>query len=203
MAQAPARPIDVYETYERSIKGKKMPESDWDYKVIPETAASLKAEMGIQFGSEFIPTDKAQIDALFQAGLQMLVRCGVYNADTGRIVKVTEAEVREGIKKAPKKLVLGDKRDAVEMLPRKGNSPRKPIIQGGPTGAPVSEEMFIPLIQSYAQEATVDTIVNGVMATIEGKPATTNTPWEIKATLAELRAIREACNRAGRPHMGI
>ena len=58
-------------------------------------------------------------------------------------------------------------------------------------------------MQSYAQEATVDTLVNGVMATIEGHPATTNTPWEIKATLAELRAVKEARVRANRPYMAI
>jgi methylamine--corrinoid protein Co-methyltransferase len=41
------------------------------------------------------------------------------------------------------------------------------------------------------------------MATIEGHSATTNTPWEIKAELAELRAVREARIRAGRPYMAI
>ena len=85
------------------------------------------------------------------------------------------------------------------MEPRKGNPARKPIVQGGPTGATVSEDVFLPMIQSYAQEPVVDTIVNGVMATINGIPATTNTPFEIKATLAEIRAVREACNRASRP----
>ena len=49
----------------------------------------------------------------------------------------------------------------------------------------------------------VDTIVNGVMATIDGIPSSTNTPFEIKATLAEIRAMREACSRAGRPDIAI
>jgi len=133
----------------------------------------------------------------------MLVTSGVYNQDLGRVIKVTEEEVWEGIKKTPKFLHIGEGRDMARFYPRKGNSPVKPIIQGGPTGAPVSEDIFIQVMQSYAQEATVDTLVNGVMATIEGHPATTNTPWEIRAMMAELRAVREARIRAGRPNLGI
>mgnify|MGYP005834247875 CR=1 FL=1 len=197
------RPINVCETYNRSIKGAKVSEADWDYKVIPETARAMKEKYGIKFGEEFVPTDRKLIDDLFHAGLEMLVTAGVYNADTKRVVRVTEAEVMEGLKAAPKRLTLGENKDAADFAPRKGNAARKPIIQGGPTGAPVSEDIFVQVMQSYAQEATVDTLVNGVMATIEGNPATTNTPWEIKATMAELRAVREACTRAGRPFLGI
>lgn len=197
------RALSVYEASLRSEKGPKVSEANWDNRIIPETASILKEKYSIEFGDDFIPTDKNTKESLFLAGLEMLVSIGVFNADTGRVIRVSESEVEEGIKKAPKKLVLGEYRDAVTMEPRKGNSAVKPIIQGGPTGATVSEDIFIPMIQSYAQESMVDTIVNGVMATIEGQPATTNTPFEIKATLAEIRAVREACNRAGRPYMSI
>jgi methylamine--corrinoid protein Co-methyltransferase len=197
------RALSVYEASLRSEKGPKVTETNWDNHIIPETASFLKEKYDLEFGDDFIPTDKRTKESLFLAGLEMLVSIGVFNADTGRVIRVSESEVEEGIKKAPKKLVLGEYRDAVTMEPRKGNSSTKPIVQGGPTGATVSEDIFIPMIQSYAQECVVDTIVNGVMATIEGHPATTNTPFEIKATLAEIRAVREACNRAGRPYMSI
>jgi methylamine--corrinoid protein Co-methyltransferase len=58
-------------------------------------------------------------------------------------------------------------------------------------------------MQSYAQEAVVDTLVNGVMSTIEGHPATTNTPYEIRALMAEIRGVDEARIRAGRPCMAM
>lgn len=195
--------MDVYETYNRSVSGPKISESDWDTKVIPKNSAKLKEKYYIKCGDEIIPTDKELIDNLFHAGLEMLVETGIYNMDTGRVIKVTEEEVLEGVKKAPRKLVLGEYRDAVEMVQRKGNPPIKPVIQGGPTGAPVSEDIFIQMFQSYAQEAIVDTIVSGVLATIEGNEPTTMTPWEIKATLFEQYYIREACRRAGRPHLAI
>jgi len=198
-----ARPLSVFETYQRSVKGNKIDEKEWDYKIIPENATALKQKYGLKFGTDYIPTDKETKEKLFLAGMEMLVMTGIYNADTHRVVKVTEEEVRETIKKAPKALTMGSGKDAADFSARKGNSVKKPVIQGGPTGAPVSEEMFIPLIQSFAQEAVVDTIVSGVMQTIDGVTVQTNTPWEIKATQAEIRAIREACRRAGRPGMGI
>jgi methylamine--corrinoid protein Co-methyltransferase len=58
-------------------------------------------------------------------------------------------------------------------------------------------------MQSYAQESIVDTLVNGVMSTIEGHPALTNTPYEIRAMMAEIRGVDEARTRAGRPYMAM
>jgi len=200
---AAARPISIFDAYERFKAGKKVSESDWDYGVIPTTATAMKEKYNIKFGKEIIPEDKDLMNRLFQAGMDMLVTAGFYNADLGRVLYVTEEEIREGIKKTPKSLVLGQYRDVAHFEPRRGNAARKPVIQGGPTGAPVSEEVFIQVMQSYAQEAVVDTLVNGVMATIEGHPATTNTPWEIRAMTAELRAVQEARIRAHRPYMAI
>jgi methylamine--corrinoid protein Co-methyltransferase len=200
---AASRPIDIFEAYERAVHGPKVPEKEFDYSIIPTNLMKLKQKYDIKFGKEIIPEDKELINNLFLAGMEMLVTTGMYNADTGRLIKITEEEVKEGVKKAPKRLVMGENRDAAYFNPRHGNEAAKPIIQGGPTGAPVSEDIFIQVMQSYAQEAVIDTLVNGVMATIEGHPAKTNTPWEIRATMAELRAVREARTRAGRPFMGI
>jgi methylamine--corrinoid protein Co-methyltransferase len=200
---AAVRPLNVFDAYDRNLKGKKVAEADWDYKIIPGNATALKEKYNIKFGKEIVPEDKDLKERLFQAGLEMLVTTGIYNADLGRVLTVSEEEVMEGIKKTPKWLVLGENRDAVRFEPRRGNAAKKPVIQGGPTGAPVSEEVFVQIMQSYAQEAIVDTLVNGVMATIEGHGASTNTPWEIRAMMAELRAVREAKIRAGRPYMAI
>jgi methylamine--corrinoid protein Co-methyltransferase len=195
--------LTVYETYLRSERGAKVTENVWDNKIVPNAALALKEKYDISFGDEFIPTDPDLKKRLFQAGMEMLVSVGIYNVDTERIIRVTEDEVRAGIRAAPKRVQLGEYGDKVMIEPRKGNSSKKPVIQGGPTGATVSEDMFIPMIQSYAQEPIVDTIVNGVMATVGGVSSTTNTPFEIMGTLAEIRAVREACVRAGRPYMAI
>jgi methylamine--corrinoid protein Co-methyltransferase len=200
---AATRPLTIGDVYDRFVKGKKVAESDWDYTILPTKLTELKEKYKLNFGNKFIPEDKQTINNLFNAGLEMLVETGYYCTDLGRVMKVTEEEVWEGIKKTPTKLIMGEGRDIARFYPRRGNSPVKPIIQGGPTGSPISEDIFVQVMQSYAQEAVVDTLVNGVYTTIEGHPAKTNTPYEIYAMMAELRAVKEARVRAGRPGMGV
>jgi methylamine---corrinoid protein Co-methyltransferase len=200
---AATRPLTVYDVYDRFVKGKRVPESDWDYTIIPQNATALKDKYKLNFGKKTIPEDNKTKNDLFQAGLEMLVNTGYYCQDLGRVMKVTEEEVWEGIKKTPTKLILGEGRDIARFYPRHGNSPVKPIIQGGPTGSPISEDIFVQVMQSYAQEAVVDDLVNGVLTTIEGHPAKSGTPYEIRATMAELRATKEARIRAGRPGLGV
>jgi len=197
------RPLTIGDVYDRFVKGKKVAESDWDYTILPTKLTELKEKYKLNFGNKIIPDDKQTINNLFNAGLEMLVQTGYYNTDLGRVMNVTEEEVWEGIKKTPTKLILGEGRDIARFYPRRGNSPVKPIIQGGPTGSPISEDIFVQVMQSYAQEGVIDALVNGVMTTIEGHPAKTNTPYEVLATMAELRATKEARIRAGRPGLGV
>lgn len=201
---AATRALTIPDVYDRFVKGKKVKVEDWDYKVIPENLTALKEKYNIKIDpNTIIPEDKELINNLFQAGLEMLVTTGYYNQDLGRVMHVTEEEVWEGIRKTPTKLEFGENKDKARFYPRHGNSNVKPVIQGGPTGSPISEDVFVQVMQSYAQEGIVDTIVNGVMTTIEGHPAKTKTPYEIRATMAELRAVKEARVRAARPGMGV
>ncbi len=200
---AAQRALTITDVYDRFVKGKKVKAEDWDYKVIPENLTALKQKYNLSFGKDIIPEDKEVKENLFNAGMEMLVTTGFYCQDLGRVMHVTEEEVWEGIKKTPTKLILGEGKDIARFYPRHGNAPVKPIIQGGPTGSPISEDVFVQVMQSYAQEGVVDTLVNGVMTTIEGHPAKTRTPYEIRATMAELRATKEARVRAGRPGLGV
>ena len=195
--------MSVYESFDRFMAGKKIREDTWDYVTVPTNALAMKEKYNINFTNRIIPEDDDLSDRLFMAGVEMLTCTGFYNTNLGRALSITEEEIFEGIKKAPRKVKMGKGNERVNCKSRRGNSSRKPIVQGGPTGAPVSEEIFPNMMQSYAQEAVVDTLVSGVLNTVSGRPATTNTPWEIKATLAEIRYVREACSMVGRPGMGI
>lgn len=199
-----AKGLTVFDIYERAKSGPKVEEKEWDFKTIPQTATKLKKKYGIKMDKQqILPTDPELISNLFQAGLEMLVECGVYCIDTNRVIKYTREEVLAAIKTAPTHAIYGEGKQAVVMKPRNHMEKRAPIIQGGPTGAPCSEEQFLNIHQSYAQEPLVDTIVDGVLQTIKGYDPTPGSPWEIAAVKSEAIFVRAAQDRAGRSGMGL
>ena len=143
------------------------------------------------------------MENLFHAGFEMILDCGIYCTDTHRIVKYTEAEILDAINNVQKEFVLGTGRDAVNVSKRSVGDKRKPIVHGGPTGSPISEDVFMPVHLSYALEKEVDTIVNGVMTTVRGKPPIPKSPYEVLAAKTETRLIKNTCAMAGRPGIGI
>lgn len=198
------RYVDVFELYNRFVSGERMTEETWDYHLIPEAAKSMKERYDIKFDSnKIIPEDQDLIDRLFLAGVDMLITCGLYNVDTGTRMQLTEDELYEGLKMAPCKIVLGEGKDSVTCDIRSGNPINRPVIIGGPTGSPVSEDIYMPIIESYARESTVDGVVTGILRTVKGISAAKNTPWEIRAALTELGYTHRALYNSGRPGMAI
>lgn len=196
--------VTVFDVYDRAKSGPKVDEKEWDFKIIPKTAANLKKKYGIKMDKKtIIPEDKELIDNLFNAGMDMLVECGIYCIDTGRVIKYTRDEVLHAIKAAPDHFIFGEDKEAIHVVPRSFTSAKAPLIQGGPTGSPCSEEMFLAIHQSYAQEPIVETIVDGVLQTVMGKDPVPGSPWEIMAVRSEAIMVREAQIRAGRKGMGL
>ena len=196
--------VGVFETYDRARTGPRVDEKEWDRKITFKTANKLKEKYNLKFDrSKIIPTDTDMIDRLYQAGLEMLVEMGVFCMDTGRVIKYTEDEVLMAVAGAPRELTLGEGRDSRQLAARSFDDPRPPLNQGGPTGAPVSENIFIPMHEAYAREPLVDAIVNGVLSTINGREPKPGSPWEIAAVKGEVSMIRMAMTRAGRPGMAM
>lgn len=198
------RKVNIYDVFDRAKSGPSMEEAQWDNEVIPMNAAKMKAKYNIKMDKKtIVPEDEKLVNNLFAAGLEMLETCGIYCTDTKRVIKFTREEIVEAINGVQTNIQIGEGKDAQWLYPRSYDDPTPPIIQGGPTGAPCSEDMFLPIHQSYAQESLVNTIVDGVMQTINGKDPTPGSPYEIAAVRAELKQIRDACMRAGRPGMAL
>ena len=101
------RYIDIYEAYDRFYEGERVREDQWDFSIVPTNAAKMKEKYDISIGPDIIPDDPDLCDRLFLAGVDMLLTTGFYNPDIGRILHITEEELFEGMKMAPKKLTLG------------------------------------------------------------------------------------------------
>jgi methylamine--corrinoid protein Co-methyltransferase len=201
-----ARRVTLIDVENRAKTGPKIDEKEWDFKIIPQKTRELVKEYGIKIDRKTFIPDGDMADRIYEAGFRLLTELGIYCMTTGRVIKVTEDEIRDGLKHAPRELVLGTGRDAVRMVQRKAggsNYEVKPIIQGGPTGAPCSEKWFVQMHTSYAQEAVVDTIVNGVLSTFQGWEVVPGSVVELKAVKVEQQLVRLACSNAGRPGMAV
>jgi methylamine--corrinoid protein Co-methyltransferase len=145
--------VGVFETYDRARSGPKVDEGEWDQKLIYQKANKLKDKYKLNFDrTKIIPTDTDMIDRLFQAGIEMLVDTGIYCMDLGRVIKYTKDEVMMAVAGAPRELTLGEGRDSRKLAARSFDDPRPPLCQGGPTGAPVSENIFIAMHEAYARD---------------------------------------------------
>ena len=200
-----AKTLSIGDIYDRAKTGPKTEEKDWDFKIIPKTAAALKKKYDIKMDKKkIIPTNKTLMSNLFKAGLELLTTCGIYCIDTKRVIKYTEDEILASLAAAPKAAQFGEVGKHGRIIQcRRHDDKRPPIIQGGPTGAPCSEEHFLAIHQSYAQEPVVDTIVDGVLQTVRGHDPLPMTPWEIAAVRSEAIMVRAAQDRAGRCGMGL
>ncbi|MCP8304542.1 MAG: monomethylamine:corrinoid methyltransferase [archaeon] len=200
------RRITAIDAHLRNAKGAKIPEADWDFKVIPQKTIAAVKEAGIKIDRKTIIPDADTADRIFEAGWKLLVDTGMICIDTSRILNISDDEIRDGIKYATEEVMLGAGRDGTMLRSRKvgtASYANKPVTQGGPTGAPLSEKTMIDLMSTYAQEGVVNTIVNGVLSKFQGTDVLPGSPVEVKAVKTEQQFIHLACANAGRPGMAI
>ena len=88
-------------------------------------ATRLKEKYGIQMDNKvMVPTDPELMRKLYEAGLEMLVECGVYCIDTGRVIKWTKDEVLLNLATAPQACVIGEGLHSRQMTPRSHTTSR-------------------------------------------------------------------------------
>lgn len=195
--------ITTLELYDRLLDGKKVSENHWDYNIIPKNASRMKEKYKIRFGDKIIPDNHDLTDKLFAAGVEMLTTTGFYCPDLGKRLTVTEEEILEGIERAPRKVKQGSGNDASYVEARHGSARRRPFVYGGPTATPISEDIYMKVMQSYAQENIVDALFNGTLNTLSGTKYKPNTPYEIYAVMREIKYSDMARTNCGRPGLAM
>jgi methylamine--corrinoid protein Co-methyltransferase len=203
--------MEISETYaymlsvlDKAEGGTVLDENDWDFNYINHTIKELVKNYDISWDKEVIvPADDALADRLFEAGMELAREVGVYCLDTKRQMKWTQDELDYILSTAPEVEVLGlgdDKVTVRHRLPDE-NSPITTI--GGPYGTPVSEELFVPIMASYAQEPILDYIDNATLVSTHGRPIKAGSPWEAVGCWQEAQLSFEVLERVGRQGMPI
>ena len=189
---------------DRSKTGQLVEKSDWDmdFVVLPVRQLVKKYRLGWD-KQHAIPEDDDLVDRLFQAGLELAVSSGIYCVTTRRVITFSEEELLEGIRRMPQSLQMGEGEDVRCLYSRKVMDERPPLIWAGNPGAPTPEELFMPCVMSWMQEPIVDLATCGSITQVDGRVVETGSPMEVHAARWELRHLRDALHRVGRPGMGL
>ena len=194
---------DFWEVMRRTETGPLMKEKSFDLQV-GQLAQRLAQDHRIRCtGEQVVASDDGAADRLYQAGLDLFLQTGIYCRDTGRVARFSPEEVSWALRHAPQRVEYGRGRDAAIMTRRSVEDRRPPFCTMTPVGTPVSEERFVPMVQSYAQEPLADTFSSAFSQTVHGRPIKSGTPQEVEAAIWNVVKLREAARAAGRPQLGI
>jgi methylamine--corrinoid protein Co-methyltransferase len=107
------------------------------------------------------------------------------------------------LESVPQEVQYGRDKETVMVYPRKVEDRRDPVCFFSAVGTPVTEEMFLSIARSYAQEPLADTFSGPLITSYKGIPVTSGSPIEVEAAIWNTQMLREAARQAGRPHIGI
>jgi methylamine--corrinoid protein Co-methyltransferase len=161
-----------------------------------------KYDIGWDDGT-MVPADEDLADRLFAAGMELALETGVYCIDTKRHMIWSADELEQTLQSAPVEETLGTGKETVIIKARQPGDHIRVAVAGGPFGVPVPEDLFAPVMLSYAQEPLIDIIDNASLLFTHGRPIRAGSPWEAVACWQEAQLIFEVLKRADRPGMAI
>lgn len=183
--------------------GPKMELREFDMKVYKKIVELLK-KYRISFDRDSaVQMDDDFLDRVFQAGKELYLHTGTYCLDTKRIVKFTENELDDAVRSLKGQITIGYGGEQLIISHRRPDEDKPPFIQGGVIGGNSTEELYVPLYQSVAQEPLVDSIYFDPPAVIAGIRVLHGTPLELLAVRTACSKIRQALARAGRPGLHL
>ena len=189
---------------QRSLTGPKVIKNEWDLEYIVMNTLQLVEKYELSWNKdEIVLDDPKLVDRVFQAGLELIGKVGVYCMSTERVIMFELEELEEGMRAIPQALVMGEGRDKRTLYSRKIMDSRLPIVWAGNPGVPTPEDIFLPTVMSWMQEPIVDLITCGSLPQVDGWNVGTGQPTEILATRRELKLLREGLRQVGRPGMGM
>lgn len=199
-----SRLLDILD---RAENGPIVEEEMHDMMTIPGVMANLQEEFDVTLpdheSGALVPADDALADRVWEAGVKMAEDLGFLCLSTSRRMLYTRDEILTALQFAPTEVTVGEGLDKATERKRKVEDSQPIFIKGGGVGTPLSEDIYLPVHQSYAQEPVVDAMINCTLETVYGREARSRSPWEVLLGWHELELTKAACRRAGRPGLGL
>jgi methylamine--corrinoid protein Co-methyltransferase len=179
---------------------------EWDMKIVPRKIKEKLKEYGLEgtcTPKDPISSDDGLADKFWEAGFDLAVDVGMLCVDTERIIKFSKEELQARLNELPIEVKMGVGAEEVVTRKRTIEDKRPPICFLGPFGIHLTEEYFVPIVQSHAQYRVIDGVLSGLLNTVQGYEAPTKTPLEMLAGAEGARLTLEACKRAFRPGLAV
>ena len=195
---------EYLELCNRSNTGEKVTKEEWDMDYIIDEVRDIVDEYGFDWDKQVIvPEEDKLLDDMFEAAKKLILRLGVYNMSTQRIIRFSEEEIEAGIRGMKRELVMGEGRDAVTLKARGIEDRQEPVIWAGNPGCPTPESIYYEKVLSSAKEPVVDLLTCGSLVDVDGFPVKSGDPTEVVAVRRELEYLHRALEQVGRPGMGL
>lgn len=192
----------LLEVLRRAETGPLIDEKDFEGRLITSTVKRLIKEYGIKYDPEtLVPSDDDLADRLYQAGLKFAVEVGLFCQDTNRRLIWSRQEYEDALRSCPNEAVMGDGNDRVTVRSRLPEDKTPVVVSGGAVGVPVPDELFQPLMLSYAQEPVIDLLEPASIQSAYGMPIKAASPWEILGGWKEAELVKQILHQVGRPGM--
>jgi methylamine--corrinoid protein Co-methyltransferase len=194
----------LLEVIDKVYSGPIVDEKEFDHQHVTAGVARVIEKYQISFSKDqIIQSDDELIDRVWEAAIDFLVDCGIYHTDTQRLIKFTRQEIEAALTAAPSNVPIGLGADARHFKTRNVEDPQPPLIGGGPIGTPLSEDQYVPIMQSYFQEPILDIVVPGTLATSYGRQVRARSPLEVIASWQEVDLVKEAAAKADRSGLSV
>jgi methylamine---corrinoid protein Co-methyltransferase len=206
MVKAPkVNPQLVASVLAKTENGPVVEEKDWDQKFINQTIKNLVEKYDVCWDKGFygVPSDDALADRVFDAGFELALQSGLYCVDTNRQMVWSQDELNSVLDNAPTEVTVGEGQDEVTFKKRRPEENSRVGVIGGPYGIPVPEDLFVPVLMSYAQEPLFDIVDNPSLQTTYGYSIRAESPWDQLAVWQEVALTFEALEKVGRPGLPI
>ena len=191
------------ELVNRGYAGEAVSKDDWDMDHIVVPMMDIIEEFELERGEgDVLLFDADTARTYFDAAVEFLVRSGVYNQSTGRVMSFTREEILEAARNMPKAVTVGRGADAYTFVPRVPDDKRQPGVVAGNPGCPMSEEIFRRTVTSWAKEPVVDMVTCGSIVEVDGFDVVRASPSEVIALRREMKYLNEICAEVGRPGIG-
>ncbi len=194
--------LSLLDIAERSQKGPKMEERDWDMSLFRRmNALAKKYELQYPGGGRCVNLDDSVPSRAFEAAVEFLSTEGVYCVSTGRVLHFDEKEVRQAAREAPRRVIVGEGRDQ-RVITQKRVEGTESLNHCPGHHAPFSEELAPLVVKNFAQIPTADYLEGFNFAAVDGREIF-GPPLEAYAARREVAWMREGVRKAGRPGMAI